>query len=293
MRRGLALLLALALLACSACAQAEVFINEEPPSDWAERQLFRLTAIDVDRSDAMLLECGGEAMMVDGGSGQFRDRLFKAVDEAGVTHFKYLFSTHSDNDHIHGLTYMMNSQRYQIDMFTSPNKESYRDDAGYHVGAVRACRKQGIPYHQVEDGEVLTLGGATLQVMRCTKSWGSNARSAVLMVRFGESSVLLTGDIDARTMRYYVQKYGADALKADILKAPHHGIATIVEEFRQAVRPAVIFVPNLQEKARKFSTYMKTNAPDIRLLYSGDATIVMETDGMDWYIWQTLPEDGE
>lgn len=289
MKKLFAVLLAWLVL-CSA-ASAEIYYNTEVPADWYQKPVLRLTAIDVDRSDAMLLECGGEAMLVDGGSGQFRDRLFAAVDQAGVSRFKYIFSTHSDNDHIHGLKYLMESGKYEVELFTSPNKSSYKDAAGYHQMTMKVVNKMHIPYHQVEDGEVLTLGDAKLTVMRCMKMWGANARSAVLMVQLGDSRVLLTGDIDNRTMKHYVEKYGAQALKADILKAPHHGLATIPDDFRNAVQPGMIFNPNMQENSSKFNSNLKARAPEIKLMYSGDATIYMETNGTDWYVWQNLPEE--
>lgn len=282
-------LLVLLLMLCFATgASAEIYYNTEPPADWQERPLLRLVAIDTDRSDAMLLQCGGENMLVDGGSGQFRDRLFEAVDQAGASRFKYLFSTHSDNDHIHGLKHLMDSGLYQVDLFTSPNKTSFADEAGFHQATMRVINRENIPYHVVEDGEVLTLGDAQLTVMRCMKIWGSNARSAVLMVQFGQSRVLLTGDIDARTMTHYIYKYGAENLKADIMKAPHHGIATIDEEFLAAVAPEMVFVNNMQENINKFNVHMRNTAPEISLMYCGDATITMETDGVDWYITQQL-----
>ena len=283
--------LMLLVLLCLGSARAEIYYNVDRPEDWYSRPVLRLTAIDVDRSDAMLLECGGEAMLVDGGSGHFRDRLFAAVDKAGLSNFKYVFSTHSDNDHIHGLKYLMENEKYEVELFTSPNKPEYKDDAGYHQATMRVIRKREIPYLQVEDGDVLNLGPASLTVMRCMESWGSNARSAVLMVQLGNSRVLLSGDIDAKTMKHYVEKYGAENLRADILKAPHHGIATIVDEFLGAVQADMIFVPNMKENTAKFNNYMKVHAPDTTLLYCGDATICMETDGTDWYVWQDLPQE--
>lgn len=268
-------------------ASASIYYTNEVPEDWYQRDLLKMTAIDVDRSDAMLIECGGEFMLVDGGSGQFRDRLYAAVDAAGVKKFKYLFSTHSDNDHVHGLIYLMNSGRYEVEMFTTINKKTYEDDAGYHKKAVRATKNNNIEYYIVSDREALSLGGADLTVLRCTESWGQNARSAVLMVQFGERRILLTGDIDYRVMNQFVEKYDDDMLHADIMKAPHHGIATIEEPFLEVVDAELIYVPNTKKKVpAKFFNHMKKNAPDTKLMYSGDGSIHMETDGVDWYIWQ-------
>lgn len=285
MKRILAFLVCCYLLLGSACAQ--IYYTDQVPEDWYQRDLLKITSIDVDRSDATLIECGGEFMLVDGGSGQFRNRLYDAVDAAGATKFKYLFSTHSDNDHVHGLIYLMNSGKYEVEMFTTINKRSYRDDAGYHEKAVRATDRNEIPYYIVSDREALTLGGADLTVLRCTESWGQNARSAVLAVQFGERRMLLTGDIDYRVMEQFVDKYDDDMLHADIMKAPHHGIATIKERFLETVGAEMIFIPNTKKKVpAKFHSHMKKNAPDTKLMYSGDGSLHMETDGVDWYVWQ-------
>lgn len=283
------MLAALWLLAVLASASAEVFVNVQPPDDWYERDLFRLIAVDVNRSDAMILICGGEAMMVDGGSGGFQDRFDAVAETYGITAFKYLFNTHSDNDHIVGLTELMQSGKYEVGMFTSPNRESYTNTR-FHQPAVRAANRQGIEYHVVEDGEVLTLGGASMTVMRCMESWGANARSATLMITFGESRIFLTGDLDNRTMTHYLKKYGAEALDADIMKAPHHGISTIPVNFLEAVSPDVFFVPSTSKRAANITSMknFRRNAPDTVVLYSGDGNILMETDGVDWFIWQDL-----
>ncbi len=67
MKRKLLLMLLCAALGLGA-AQAEVYRVEsekDVPVDWAEKDTLRLTCIDTNRSDAMVLQSGGEAMMVD------------------------------------------------------------------------------------------------------------------------------------------------------------------------------------------------------------------------------------
>lgn len=69
MKRKLLLMLLCAALGLGA-AQAEVYRVEseaDVPADWAEKDTLRLTCIDTNRSDAMVLQSGGEAMMVDSG----------------------------------------------------------------------------------------------------------------------------------------------------------------------------------------------------------------------------------
>lgn len=286
MKKWLAMLLCLLL---PITAQAEVYRVEseaDVPAEWAEKDTMRLTCLDTDRSDAMLLECGGEAMLIDGGSGQYRNRVYETLDAKGITALKYLWSTHSDNDHIHGLIYLMRSGNYEVGEFLSPNTETYKDNAGYHQRAVKAAKAAEIPYVQIDDGDEMTLGGAQLTVLRCPEPWGQNDRSATCMIQFGDSRAFITGDIDNKTMKWYAEQYG-DALKCDMLKIPHHGLATVPDTFAEKTAADVMFVPSTYKRCKdKFAKWAKKNVPDTGVYYSGDGAVVMLTDGTDWYVWQ-------
>lgn len=96
MKRKLLLMLLCAALGLGA-AQAEVYRVEneaDVPADWAEKDTLRLTCIDTNRSDAMVLQSGGEAMMVDSGEGRYRRRVYATLDGYGITELKYLLNTH-------------------------------------------------------------------------------------------------------------------------------------------------------------------------------------------------------
>ena len=287
MKKLLSLMLVLTLL-LPVGALAEIHIIEDEsqlPEGWGEKELMRLTAIDTDRSDAMLRQCGGENMMIDGGSFSYYPRLEELFADKGITEFKYLFSTHSDNDHIQGLTQMVRSDKYVIGGFYSAVRENFKDEDGYHQAAVRAAKSHEVPYVQIYDGDVLTLGGATINVIRCDETWGSNARSACTQIIFGNSKVLLMGDCDSRPQNYFLENRDHSLLECDILKAVHHGINAFEESFLEVAQPEFIFVPNYKaHPSIKIST--KNKFAEYNALYSGDGTIIMETDGTDWYIWQ-------
>ena len=237
-----------------------------------------LTCIDTNRSDAMVLQSGGEAMMVDGGEGRYRKRVYATLDGYGITELKYLLNTHCDDDHLHGFIYLMYSDLYQVDAFLSPNTTTYVDEEGYHQQAVKATGTKNIPYVQIGDGDELTLGNAKLTIFRCPLPTGQNNRSAACMVQFGDSRAFLTGDIDNETMQWYAATYG-EKLRCDILKAPHHGLATIPDSFVEQTQPQVLFVPNRSALSTKVTAgWVKNHMPGAALYFSGDGT--------DWYIWQ-------
>lgn len=147
MKRKLLLMLLCAALGLGA-AQAEVYRVEneaDVPADWAEKDTLRLTCIDTNRSDAMVLQSGGEAMMVDSGEGRYRKRVYATLDGYGITELKYLLNTHCDDDHLHGFIYLMYSDLYQVDAFLSPNTTTYVDEEGYHQQAVKATGTKNIP----------------------------------------------------------------------------------------------------------------------------------------------------
>lgn len=248
MKRKLLLMLLCAALGLGA-AQAEVYRVESEknvPADWAEKDTLRLTCIDTNRSDAMVLQSGGEASFI----------------------------------------YLMYSDLYQVDAFLSPNTTTYVDEEGYHQQAVKATGTKNIPYVQIGDGDELTLGNAKLTIFRCPLPTGQNNRSAACMVQFGDSRAFLTGDIDNETMQWYAATYG-EKLRCDILKAPHHGLATIPDSFVEQTQPQVLFVPNRSALSTKVTAgWVKNHMPGAALYFSGDGTVTMLTDGTDWYIWQ-------
>lgn len=282
MKRLIAVLLMLVM--AMPAALAEIYLIEDEsqrPEGWSEKELLRLTAIDTDRSDAMLLQCGGENMMIDGGSQQFYDRLLALIAQEGITEFKYLYNTHPDTDHIQGLSLLMNRWEGQIGGFCTAVAKNY--SASPHTLAVRVMQKRNIPYVQIFDGDVLTLGGATINVIRCDENWGVNNRSAACQVVFGNSKVLLTGDCGNQALEYFIANRDHALLECDIMKAVHHGINGIVLEFLDVAQPEFIFVPNAKENLAEAKQVF---FDDLGAWFNGDGSIVMETDGADWYIWQ-------
>ena len=282
MKRLIAVLLMLVM--AMPAALAEIYLIEDEsqrPEGWSEKELLRLTAIDTDRSDAMLLQCGGENMMIDGGSQQFYDRLLALIAEEGITEFKYLYNTHPDTDHIQGLSLLMNRGEGHVGGFCTAVAKTYA--ASPHALAVRVTQKRNIPYVQIFDGDVLTLGGATINVIRCDQNWGTNNRSAACQVVFGNSKVLLPGDCGNQALEYFIANRDHALLECDIMKAVHHGINGIVPEFLDVAQPEFIFVPNANENLVETKQAFFS---DLGAWFIGDGTIVMETDGADWYIWQ-------
>ena len=126
------------------------------------------------------------------------------------------------------------------------------------------------------------------QVTVLRRDTGSvNDRSAVLSIRFGESTALLTADIAGGTQHYLADE-DPSRIKADVLKAPHHGITAMVSEFLTAVDPGFILGACYEKDAG--ALIIQARHRDIPMYCAGQGRVTLVTDGTDWYIWQQKKE---
>ena len=286
MKRFFAVLLLLCLLVPALTAGAEVYVKKTPPEDWQERALLRITVFRTGEGDCMLLECGGESMMIDGGPYKYREKLRDALKDRGISRLKYLFSTHPHDDHIEGLRMLM-QYGFEVDEFLSVFPKDKSDKEGNQKKAMAALDKAGIPFRQISSGEVLTLGDAEITVYNWPEGETINAQSAMARLVYGDCSALFTADIIGETQKYFLDALGPEALKADVVKAPHHGLKAFVPEFLDAVDPAFVWITNYHGKSIS-STEGQLERRKLPMMYSGDGTVVLESDGTDWYVIQNL-----
>ena len=287
MMKRLGKLAALFFAAMSLCAAAHAQVHaSEPPADWAEKPVLRWTIFDVDEGDAHLLECGGEAMLVDGGPNPFREPLRIALEARGLKEgMKAILNTHYHDDHINGIYHLFKSGFMPNEFLHPYNDWGIRNDK-LGTRTVNAAKRAGIPIRRVQPGDVLTLGEATIDLYQCTKYGGTNQRSLVLKVHYGDASILLCADISGTVQRYFAETLTPEQLKSDLIKLPHHAITPAVPAFLDAVDPIAAIATNIKDEIDSKSINQLEGRP-FPTLYSGDGTVYAETDGTDWYIYQT------
>jgi competence protein ComEC len=104
----------------------------------------------------------------------------------------------------------------------------------------------GIPFEHPAAGAVVTLADLRIEVLgpdRCYSGTESDANndSLVLRVSAGGASVLFTGDAEEPAQRDLLVDAG-HLLPALVLKVPHHGGDTSMEEFLWSVKAQVAVV---------------------------------------------------
>lgn len=290
MRKIIVLFLTILCISLLSAAYAEVFVEAEKPADWEDRKLLKVTVFETTFHDSFMLECGGENMLLDGGSRSDYKRIRGFLEERGIDHFTYLFNTHPHYDHLEGMIYLVKYAGLKADQFVSPFASDYRNR--YQKMMVTELEEAGIPYHQMSEGDKLMLGGesgAGMTLYRWDEAMEPNGLSGVLYIRFGDSTLLMTADITKEAQHWYLEHYGAEGLKCDILKAPHHGSKPTNNDFLDACDPQFAFVTSGTQYCKK-TTLQYSEWRHIPFMYHSKGTIHMETDGKDWYIWQVLKE---
>ena len=132
-----------------------------------------------------------------------------------------LVISHADEDHSAGLDYLIESQ-LQLEVFASDS------DVGKFCKAGEAWQWDGVWFAFVHPAE--------------HEVGSRNDRSCVLLIHYGETRFLLTGDIERNAEATLLER-GFD-LPITVMTAPHHGSnSSSSSEFLQAVQPQHIVIP--------------------------------------------------
>lgn len=174
--------------------------------------------IDVGQADCMLLECDGKYMVIDGGNRADSSLVIAYLQHQGVEEIEAVVNTHPHEDHVGGLPAVL--AVYPVKAVYGTSKvysSSVYDDF------LRYIDQQGMELQIPAPGFSFFLGSAKVTVLGPVKSGYEdlNDTSLVIMVQYGKTKFLFTGDMEAIAEKDLVES-GVD-LKADVLKVGHHG----------------------------------------------------------------------
>lgn len=219
--------------------------------------------LDVGQGDSALLTMpDGTTLLVDGG-GRPRingaeisdgeepfERDTRSIGEGVVSEFlwalgldrvDYILATHADADHIDGLNDVARNFKVRGAIVA----RTPADDPEY-LRFAATMREVGVPLEKIGAGDVLRFGNVTAQVLwpppgRDESAPSRNNDSIMLLIRYGDKSLLLTGDIEKQG-EYSVLKQGLD-FRSDVVKVAHHGSRTSsIAAFVSTTHPSLAII---------------------------------------------------
>jgi competence protein ComEC len=220
-------------------------------------------------------------MLVDGGPDPAQ--MATELVALGVKRLDVVVASHPHADHVVGLPEIL--ARIPVGLLLEPGCPSDSPDAAALAEAVRA---EHVPVRSPRAGDALLVGDVRLEVLspdRCWEGTESDTNNDAIVIRasLGEDSILFATEPEEPAQQVLLDS-GVD-LTADVLKVPHHGAATSIEAFFQAVRAEIAIVsvgPNTygHPVPEILAEIRATGAEVFRTDLAGDVTITFAAGGL-------------
>lgn len=211
----------------------------------SEEKGLAVSFLDVGQGDAIFIESPtGTQVLIDAGGNRAVLRELSREMSWFDRSIDIALATHPDQDHIGGFPDVF--ARYHIPLTLHSSVEDDGSDERAFDRAVLEEVSSGATQRTAVRGDVFDLGGgASLEILfpdRPVPEIETNTGSVIARLVYGKTAFLFTGDAPSSIEKYLV-RLDEENLRADVLKAGHHGSRTSSsEEFVRAVAPQVVVI---------------------------------------------------
>ena len=191
---------------------------------------FQVHVIDVGQGDSVLVMADGQAMLIDAAESKSANKIISYLQAQNVTELEYAATTHLHADHIGGYPKVMTAVKPK-NVIESICPDTILPTTKVYEKYLQGIEASGAKYQEMKAGDTFTLGNADITVLAPISEHASslNNTSLVLRVQYDDVVCIFTGDMELpeeKTLVASSVEMPEDFLKADFLKAGHHGSDT-------------------------------------------------------------------
>lgn len=199
-----------------------------------------LYVIDTGNSDSMVLHTpDGHAVLIDAAENDDAQRILDTLQALGIDKLDAAVATHPDADHIGSMDDVLLG--VPVDTFYRTTKTAKTKT---YDNMVKAAEQEQTPVTFVTAGDAFSIGGIDFTVLnpQDKKYDDTNNSSIVLLVEYGETSFLLSGDAEEEAIADMLGAFATE-MDIDVLKIGHHGSHNgTTEALLDATTPALAVI---------------------------------------------------
>lgn len=239
------------------------------------------TVFQAGKADAILIQQGSSAMLVDTGLEENSTALVSAIHGLGVYSLDVLVITHFDRDHVGGAAAILDA--FSVRRVLQSN---YPRDSEEYEAYVAALSAVGIsPTTVFNTNTFMKLGEASVVVNGPAEQEyekePSNNSSLITSISLEDTNFLLMGDAQKDRIKEFLASYSRPS-GALALKVPYHGHTQgQLDELFEAVKPDIAAITNGDEEPEaeeiaEVTALLQEVGADVRLTTQGDITLTFE-----------------
>ena len=262
---------------------------------------------DVGQGDGLLIrtrdESGTSVILIDGGSSS-RKGIGENVEIPflkyhGISKIDYCVMTHDDLDHCSGLLELLEQEDapggLRIGCLGMPSVAEKRKGEIY-LRIEKLARQKGIPVTYLHRGMIYSKGKLKLTCLHPALNAAyedANEYSVTMLLTYDRFSAVLTGDLEGQGETDMLDYLGERKIRADILKAAHHGSkGATSEQFLQKISSRIALIScgigNRYGHPAPETINRLKNAGMVILDTRKDGQISVSTDGRGEYLVHTF-----